>query len=195
MSFRFGHLKSLTLTALIAVMGSATAFAGENYTIDTGHSFVNFSVDHLGISKAFGRFNDFKGTIGKDESGNDLQVSVTINAGSIDTNSERRDKHLRNADFFNANQFDTIVFQSKKTTKNGDEYTVEGDLTMLGVTKSVTFTLKKTGEGKDPWGKIRIGLLGSATIKRSDYNMNYGLDTGAIGDEVEITVSIEGVKE
>lgn len=193
MTFRFNRLKLVALSMVAIATGMTSVVAGESFKIDTGHSFINFAVDHLGISKAFGRFNEFEGSIEKGKDGNPLSINVKINAASIDTNDERRDKHLRNADFFNANQFDSIVFVSKKVTQSGDNYTVNGELTMLGMTKPVTFNLKKTGEGKDPWGNQRIGLLGSATIKRSDFNMKYGLDNGVLGDEVEITVSMEGV--
>lgn len=194
MSFGLRHSKWYVLSALVAVLGMFPATAGDQFSIDTGHSFVNFSVDHLGMSKAFGRFNKFDGSLEKAADGS-FKLSFTIETASIDTNSERRDKHLRNADFFNANQFPEITFVTTKVTKNGDSYAFVGDLTMLGVTKEVTFQVQKTGEGKDPWGKHRIGMMATGKIKRSDFGMNYGLDNGALGDTVELMASIEGVKK
>jgi len=195
MSFRLRHLTMVVFSALATCAFLNPAIAAETYKVDTGHSFLNFSVSHLGFGTAMGRFNEFEGTITRGDSASDYKIDFTINAGSVDTNSERRDKHLRNADFLNAQQFDKITFESTKVTKNGDMLTVVGNLTMVGVTKPVTIELKNMGEGKDPWNNYRVGYYGKATVKRSEFNINYGLDNGVLGDEVTLTISLEAVRK
>ena len=112
---------------------------------------------------------------------------------SVDTKNEKRDQHLKNADFFNAKQFPVMTFKSTKVEGSGDTYKVTGDLTLHGVTKPLTLEIKKGGEAKGMEGEIRGGGETKFAIKRSDYGMNFM--QGPLGDEINIVVSLEGVKQ
>ena len=178
-------------TAALLTVSCFSVFAGE-YKIDLGHSYLMFAVKHMGAGMNYGRFNEFEGSINYDKANpSAMSMNVTVKAESIDTGMERRDGHLRSPDFFNAKQFATVTFKSTKTEVKGDVMMVTGDFTMLGVTKTVTFNMTHTGEGKTRDGGALHGFQGTAKIKRSDYGMNYGIDNGALADEVELIVSVE----
>ncbi len=166
-----------------------------SYSIDGGHSSVIFSIRHMGVGQFFGRFNIIKGSFSID--GDDLgstSVEAEVEANSVDTASKGRDRHLKGGDFFDAGQFPMIKFKSKKAKATGDtSFELVGDFTMLGVTKSVTFQCEFNGKGQGRNGEI-AGMIARATIKRSDFKMNYGLANGALGDEVDLIISVEGAK-
>ena len=188
-------LHPITFGLLISVAGLSQARAAETYEIDAAHSTVIFKVRHLGVSNAYGRFNDFSGTIVADAGHPEKSsVEVTIKADSVDTANEKRDKHLRNQDFFNTKQFPVIIFKSTKVEKTGDKTgKATGDLFLHGVTRTVTVDLTFIGSGKDPWGGHRAGFEAAFAIKRSDYGMKYLLE--GVGDEVHIIVSLEGTRK
>ena len=120
-------------------------------------------------------------------------ITLQIKSDSIDTNDAKRDQHLKNADFLNAKQFPVISFRSSKVQKQGSKQCqVTGQLSLHGITKSITANVSKIGEGKDPWGKYRIGVEAKFSFKRSDFGIKYML--GGLSDEVEVTVAIEGIK-
>jgi len=164
------------------------------YKIDPNHSTIHFKVNHLGYSEMTGRFNTFEGTLTLNKNKSSLNVSIQSN--SIDTNHEKRDDHLRSPDFFNVKQFPTIQFSSTKITVNskGEPISIKGKLSLHGKTNNATFTLTPIGAGKDPWGGYRAGYNATTIIKRSDYGMNFMVG-GGIGDEVEITLNIETIKQ
>lgn len=189
-------MKKRLLTAILAGMAFATpALALDTYELDPVHSHANFKIMHLNIANQYGRFNDIKGTVWFDaKTPANSKVEVTIDASSVDTKADKRDEHLRSPDFFDAKQFPTLSFKSTKVEAAGkDSYKVTGNFTMHGVTKPVSFTFKKTGEGKDPWGNYRMGGETTFTIKRSQFGMNF-MNPG-LGDEVTIMLSFEGVKK
>ncbi|MBL28574.1 MAG: hypothetical protein CMM50_13595 [Rhodospirillaceae bacterium] len=184
-------------SALIAVplaAGAVPAMAAE-YKLDPAHSFIVFKIKHLGFSWLVGRFNSFDGTIEYDpETGPESQsISVTIDAASLDTNHAERDKHLRSDDFFNVSEYPTVTFES--TGYEGDETggTLSGELTFLGVTKPISFEVRKVGEGADPWGGYRAGFEGSYTMTRGDFGMDY--DLGPASRTVEIDLYVEGIRQ
>ena len=178
-------LKPLLISGF-AVAFASTAFSAD-YNIDLSHSSASFTISHLGYSKTTGRFNEFEGTF-SDTQGEE-KVSVTINASTIDSNHEPRDKHLRSPDFFDVKQYPTITFTSTDVTDS----TITGNLTMHGKTKSVTLDMVTVGEGSDPWGGYRKGYSATTTINRSDWGMDYGIP--GVGDSVEIVLEIEGVRQ
>lgn len=178
----------IRLTTLLLSIVSLTSFAGDTYQFDAVHSSVLFKVSHNTVGMAWGRFNKYEGSI--DYDGNVAKsVNISIDVASIDSANADRDDHLRKTDFFNAVEFPTITFKSTSIKANGDNLEVSGDLTMLGITKPVTFKLEQKGpvDGRRG-GKLR-GIHGSAKIKRSDFGMTYALP--GVGDEVTIMVALE----
>lgn len=184
------------LMILIALPG--TSFALDTYTIDTSHSVVEFGVTHMVIAKVKGKFTDFEGTIKYGDNFKDWQIEGEIKVASINTANEKRDDHLRNADFFAVDKYPTITFNSKSMVKKGDGYVCVGDFTMRGVTKEVQVPFKITGVIKDPWGGTRLGLEATLKLDRQDYGVSYNtpLDSGgvAIGNEIDIAIFVEAVK-
>jgi polyisoprenoid-binding protein YceI len=182
-------------SALIAAFLFATpALAGDTYKLDPGHTFVGFQASHFGIGKVYGRFNTVSGSLVYDA--NDVSkssITFEVETASIDTALPKRDDHLRGPDFFNAKQFPKLTFKSTKVGGTKDSLKVTGDLTMHGVTKSVTVDVKLVGAGKDPWGNERVGFETMLKVKRSDFGMKYQLE--AFGDETPIYVTLEGIKQ
>lgn len=187
-------------TAMWAALGalmllSGAASAAEKYDIDASHSSVVFRIKHLDVTWFYGRFNDIKGAVTIDKDKPDAgAVSVEIAARSVDTGNKKRDDHLRGPDFFNVKQFPKLSFKSTSVKAAGDdELEVTGDLTCHGVTKPITIRLVKTGEGKSPFGDFRAGWETKFTIQRSEFGITYS--PKALSDEVELIVSIEGVRK
>lgn len=185
------------LTALFAVAlmaaAAAPASAAETYQVDTVHSYILFKIKHLDIGYSYGRFNGATGELTWDDVNATIAaVAMQVNAKDVDTDVEKRDEHLRSADFFNAEKFTTISFQSTKIQKlAADSFEITGDLTLLGQTRPVTVSARHTGAGQDPWGKFRRGFETEFTIKRSDWGMDFMLE--GLSDEVDLTVSIEAI--
>jgi polyisoprenoid-binding protein YceI len=178
----------------VVVLGLFTIAApahADEFTLDAAHSAVTFKISHIGLSWTHGRFNDVSGTftIDKDKSA----FALNIKTESIDTGVPKRDEHLRSPDFFNAKQFPAISFKTTSAKSVDGGYEVTGDLTLHGVTKPVTFTLKGGRTAEFPKGVTRTGFSTELTIKRSDFGMDKAKE--AIGDEVYISISFEGTKK
>jgi polyisoprenoid-binding protein YceI len=175
-------------------MLSASVFAEEEtYAIDTSHSSVGFKVGHF-FGKVPGRFQKFDGKIKVDRTTFEKgELNAEIDAASIDTANEKRDNHLRNADYFDVTKFPKITFVSKEWKKVGDnEADVTGDLTLHGVTKSVVMRVKALGFGEGKSGVFLSGWEGRTTIKRSEFGITSGAP--AVGEDVEIEINVEGKK-
>ncbi|TDF35614.1 hypothetical protein EYS14_19585 [Alteromonadaceae bacterium M269] len=171
---------------------SSNISSSGKYVIDQNHSGVTFKVSHLGFTNLVGRFNEMSGDI--TASDNKSSLNVVIKTASIDTNHDKRDDHLRSPDFFNAKQFPTISFSSAldvRKVKGKD--VIDGELTMLGVSKPVRLQVEKGNEGKDPWGLYRVGYIATTTVKRSDFGMNFMQE--GIGDDIQVVINIEAVKQ
>jgi polyisoprenoid-binding protein YceI len=196
---RLSMVRSLLFASLVvgAAMSLVPGLAlADNYAVDGAHSFVNFRIKHMGVSYAYGRFDDLSGTFMLDESsGAGMTFDMAIKAASVDTGNPKRDEHLKGPDFFNVKEFPSITFKSKQVRRNGEKgFEVGGDLELHGVVRAVNVRLERVGSGKDPWGGFRTGFEGSFVIKRSDFGMAFGQD-GMLGDEVTIYVAFEGVKK
>ncbi len=185
---------TLPLLAAFAVC-AAPAYAADTYDLDPVHSAALFSVSHLDVSRTHGRFNGISGTLTWDATdAAKSAISITIQTESVDTGNEKRDQHLRLPDFFNTKQFATMTFVSKSFTKVDDKtYTVAGEMTLAGTTKPLSVTVKKIGEGKNPYNSQSIiGFETSFAIKRSDFNIK---GVPAVGDQVDVTFALEAAKK
>jgi polyisoprenoid-binding protein YceI len=198
--FQFSRIskKWLLVGALSATSATMTSGVNaEDYTIDTlgAHAFIQFRIKHLGYSWLYGRFNKFEGEFSYDEKDPQKnKVSVDIDVTSIDSMHAERDKHLRGAKFLNTDKFPTAKFVSTQYVPTG-EGTADliGNLTLHGVTKSVTISVEHIGGGKDPWGGYRNGFAGSLTITAADFNLDLVKSLGADAAEVEMMLSVEGI--
>ena len=169
------------------------------WILDPDHSTIEFRVTHMVVSKTTGRFTDYAGFIDLDaEAGTVKAIEATIKTGSVNTNHEKRDAHLRNADFLDVEHYPTITFKMKTYKKTAEGYTAVGDLTLHGVTKEITLAGQYNGATKDPWGNTRAGFSAEGKLNRKDFGMvwNKTLDSGGlvVGDEVQIRLDIECIK-
>ncbi|HVU04115.1 MAG TPA: YceI family protein [Polyangiaceae bacterium] len=172
--------------------------ARTKYAIDSSHSSVEFVARHMVVAKVRGRFKSFEGVIDLDEGDfTKSQVSVKVDAASIDTAEEKRDGHLRSADFFDVERFPALTFESKRVEKKGDGYAVVGDLTMHGVTREVTLNTSFEGKGKDPWGNQRVAFSATASVNREDFGLNWNqvLEAGGVlvGQKIDIVLEVQAV--
>jgi len=169
----------------------------DEYLIDTkgAHAFIQFRIKHLGYSWLLGRFNNFSGSFRYDDKDPAAStVNVVIKTDSIDSNHAERDKHLRGEDFLNVAKYPEARFTSTSFKDNGDGTAIlTGNLTLHGMTRSITIDVKHIGHGPDPWGGYRRGFEGTTTLKLEDYGITYNL--GPASREVELFLSVEGVRQ
>jgi polyisoprenoid-binding protein YceI len=179
-----------------ATAGSLTG----TYTIDPTHSQIGFGARHAMITKVRGQFNEFSGTGFFDsETPANSNLQVTIQAKSINTNNADRDVHLRSNDFFSMDEFPLITFASTAFSKaDAETYKVTGDLTIRGVSKSITFDLDYTGTAVDPYGNTRVGFEGKVTVDRKDWGINFNaaLEAGGIlvGEKINLEFEISAIR-
>lgn len=185
------------LAALVLAAAPANSPAAETYQLDPAHTFVSFSVAHLGLSRARGSFRDVAGTIQYDSADvTKSSVEVRIKTASVDTDNEGRDQHLRSPDFFDAEKFPEMTFKSRRVERRGQTYVARGELTIKGVAKEVELPFTLSGPIKDPFGgPSRLGVNGSLTIDRRDYGITWSrvMDGGGlfVGNDVTIDISLE----
>jgi polyisoprenoid-binding protein YceI len=154
-----------------------------DYTIDPSHTRIGFSARHAMVTKVRGHFDEFEGSAHVDTATPaNSSVHVTITAASVTTGNEQRDGHLRTPDFFDVESYPQITFVSTHVERDGDEWAITGDLTINGVTRSVTIPFEETGSAKDPFGNTRVGFEGGLTIDRTDWNLKFNaqLETGGV---------------
>jgi polyisoprenoid-binding protein YceI len=196
----YGLVCVLVLTGY-GLLGAPGAVQAETarYDVDPDHSTIEFRVAHMVISKTTGHFKDYSGFIEMDPDAQAVKtIEATIKTTSVNTNHEKRDTHLRTADFFDAEKYPTMTYKLKQYHKNGEHYTAVGDLTLRDVTKEVTLTGTFNGITKDPWGNVRAGFNAEGKLNREDFGMvwNKALDSGGlvVGDDVYIKLDIECIK-
>ncbi|MDA7088875.1 YceI family protein [Pseudomonas sp. SA3-5] len=189
--------KTLAALALGSALLSAGHAVAANYAIDTQgqHAFVNFKISHLGYSWLYGSFKDFDGSFSFDDKNPEAsKVSVTLNTQSVDTNHAERDKHIRSDDFLSVDKHPTATFESTAVKSTGEGTAdITGNLTLNGVTKPVVIAATFIGQGDDPWGGYRAGFAGSTTLKLKDFEIEK--DLGPASAEVELIISVEGVRQ
>ncbi|NBV82695.1 YceI family protein [bacterium] len=186
----------LTLAALVGL--SVSTLAVDTYKIDASHSTVQFSVKHMVLSNTRGNFGAYDGDIKWDKDPKNCSISGSVKAESVDTRDTKRDEHLRSADFFDTAKFPEITLVSKSIKRDRKGYILTADLTMKGVTKTVTLPLTVSEPVKDPWGNQRVNFSTQFKLNRQDYGMtwNKALDNGGlvVGNDVTVDLDIEGVK-
>ncbi len=193
-------IKKINNIAIFIVCGllvalTTTTAAAETYKVDPVHSAISFRIKHLGVAYVRGRFNNASGTITFDDKmPGKSSVKISVKVDDIDTFNAKRDKDLKSNNFFDAKQYPLISFYSETFKKTGEgTYDVTGPLSFHGVTRPLTVKVEYIGSAKDPWGGYRAGFETSFKVKRSDFGMTHML--GGVGDEVRLTVNIEGIRK
>ncbi|MFF5187154.1 YceI family protein [Streptomyces sp. NPDC000345] len=195
----FGRKDTGETTTTATVNPDLAALTGD-YTIDPAHTTIGFVARHAMVTNVKGKFNDFTGSLHLD--GGDPSrstASLDVRMDSIDTGSADRDGHLKSADFFRTDEFPEMTFRSTSAEAlGGDDYRVTGDLSILGVTRTITIDLEFNGSAKDPFGNERVGFEGKAEILRSEWGLtwNAALETGGVlvSDKIKLNFDISAIK-
>ncbi len=177
----------------------ALADISGDYTLDTAHSRLGFVARHAMVTKVRGAFGDWSGTAQIDTANPAASsVRLAIRTASVDTGVADRDGHLRSGDFFDVEQFPEMTFVSTAVTRDGDEWSITGDLTIKGVSKPVTIVFTEHGSAKDPFGNLRVGFEGDVTVNRKDWGLtwNAALETGGIlvSEKVKLEFDISAIR-
>ncbi len=199
-------MQNMTKTLLAVItMASMTALAAApkleegKYNIDSMHSKVGFEVPHLMISSVEGKFNAFSGVIVIDKSFDKSKLDADIEISSIDTGVEKRDSHLKSADFFDAAKYPKMIFKSTSVSGKAESFKITGDLTIKGHTKKgVVLDTKYTGSAVDGYGNTKSAFTASTKISRKEFGLSYNqmVEAGpVVGDEITITLKIQGALE
>ena len=193
-------MRKLTVSILVVAFMFGMSAQAADWNLDQVHSAVEFSVRHLAISKIKGKFNEFEAKMVFDgKSVENGSAEFTIQVASIDTENEDRDKHLKSADFFGAEENPTITFKSKKISAVKDgKFQITGDMTMRGVTKEVTFDCELHGVVQGPGGNTRAGFSAETTINRQDFGVSWSKTLDAcgliVGNDVKLTLELEFIE-
>nr|WP_199157795.1 YceI family protein [Pedobacter sp. ASV2] len=181
---------------LIATSISVASFAQTSWKIDPMHSFVSFSVKHMGISFVEGSFKKFDGAVVASKPDlTDAKINFTVDVNSITTGVDMRDGHLKTDDFFNAEKFPSMKFESTSFKKlSGNNYELSGKLTIRDVTKDVKFAVVYGGTAKDQQGNTKAGFTASTLINRLDYNIKYDPTGAGVAKDVAIKLNLEFVQ-
>ena len=189
--------KTLAALAIGSALLSAGSAMAADYVIDKEgqHAFVDFKISHLGYSYITGTFKDLDGKFSFDAAKpEDAKVEVNVRTASVFSNHAERDKHLRSADVLNVGAHPVATFKSTSVKPTGERsFDITGDLSLNGVTRPVTIRASLIGEGKDPWGGYRAGFEGATRLKLKDFAI--ATDLGPASQEVELTLSVEGVRQ
>ena len=192
-----------TKTAVVDPTFDAPTSAVEDitgdYTIDQTHTRLGFSARHAMVTTVRGQFKEFEGAAVVDAANPaESSVNVTIKAASIDTGVADRDGHLRSGDFFDAEANPEITFVSTRVERDGDDWTITGDLTIKGVAKPVTLQFEQTGSARDPFGNLRVGFEGATTINRKDWGLtwNAALETGGVlvSEKIKLEFDVSAIR-
>lgn len=195
------RLASLAAAVLLAAGVAAAPARAEprQYTLDEEHFSIGFLVHHLGLSDILGMFREASGSFVYDAEAKTISdVEITVQTASVFTNHEKRDEHLRGPDFLNVEEYPTATFTADKAVKTGDDTgKLKGKLTLLGVTKPLTLDVTYKGGTFYPFGDghYAIGISARGTVKRTDYGMTYAAANGWVGDEIELIIEFEAIRQ
>ena len=189
---KFSHLLLALLAGLTGV--TSTAFAADTYTIDPGHTYPSFEADHMGVSFWRGKFEKTTGTVTLDRAAKTGTLDIAIDASSIDFGHQKMNEHAKGKDMFNVEKYPTITYKAKSFKFDGDKpIAVDGELTLLGVTKPVMLTINKFKCIEHPMLKREVcGGDASAEFKRTDFGLSYG--TPRFAPEVKLQIQVEAIK-
>jgi len=189
-------MKSFIISVFTTAALGTQIWASE-FEVDKSHTNINFEVAHLVISTVTGRFDEFSGSFSLNDKNHLTSLNGTVKASSIDTDNEKRDKHLRSADFFDAEKYPELKLTADGfDIAPGKSKKIKAKLSMHGVTKDISVEVKFNGLVKDPWGNQKAGITAEAKINRKDFGLNWNetLETGGVlvGEEVKIVLNIQG---
>ncbi len=190
------YKKTLVLLALAAFLLGGSTRAADTYEIDPEHSTAVFRVKHFSVSYYNGLFRDIRGSIVFDPANpSSSSLNVELKANSVFTNNKQRDGHIKGPDFLHVRQFPVLSFKSTAVEEiEKGSYQVSGELTIRGITKPLTVTVEHVGSSKIPNFGYRVGFTTQFTINRRDFQVNYG-NSSVVGDDVEITLDLEGMRQ
>ena len=186
---------------ILLVLLPLTVWASEDeYIIDKSHFSIGFLVEHIGYAKTLGMFRDINGSYIHDVKNKKINdINIVINTDSVFTNDEKRDEHLRSPDFLHVDKYPEMVFKATDIKINNNESIINGNLTLLGITKPLVLTGKINKIGKYPFGGIIkpyvMGISAKGIIKRSDHAMMYAIKDNLVGDEIELIIEFEARKQ
>ena len=193
------HRLTALLAALLALVSQPLPAEPARYQIDPEHLSVGFLVDHIGYAKVLGMFRKATGAFTFDEqSGRLSDVAIEIDTASVFTNHRKRDGHLKSGDFLNSKEFPTMRFTAREAMPDSDRrYRIAGELELLGVRKPVVLEARWNKSGQYPFGHKAhvVGVSARGSFKRSDFGMLYSVDNGWVGDEVELMIELEAIRQ
>lgn len=187
------------MTAVLSATPLGLGIKAGTWVADTTHSSITFQIRHLGLAKVRGRFDTFASSLTIDENGA-ASVTAEIDLASIDTNNKDRDAHLRSTDFFNTDQHPAMIFESTSVSGSGEEFTVNGNVTINGITKPLALKVEFSGtEFFSGANRNHSGFSATGTIKRSDFGVDFGalpigVDKLALGDDVKFELDLEFIE-
>ncbi|HVJ09147.1 MAG TPA: YceI family protein [Acidisarcina sp.] len=187
--------KALAVATVLAVGASLASAQTSTWKFDSAHSSADFVIRHMGISNVHGHFGNVSGTINLDDKDiTKSSVKATVDTTTVDTGVEQRNTHLKSADFFDVAKYPDMTFVSKQLVKKDGKLELIGDLTMHGVTKSVTLDLDGPSQVMvDPKGVSHRGFSATTSIHRADFGLTYG--NGILGDDVKVSLDVEAIKQ
>ncbi|MDC0985354.1 YceI family protein [Gammaproteobacteria bacterium] len=186
---------------ILLILLPLTVWASEDeYIIDKSHFSIGFLVEHVGYAKTLGMFRDIDGSYIHDVKNKMINdINIVINTDSVFTNDEKRDEHLKSPDFLHVDKYPEMVFKATDIKINNDETIINGNLTLLGITRPLVLTGKINKIGKYPFGGIIkpyvMGISAKGTIKRSDHAMMYAIKDNLVGDEIELIIEFEARRQ
>ena len=186
---------------ILLILLPLTVWASEEeYIIDKSHFSIGFLVEHVGYAKTLGMFRDIDGSYIHDVKNKKINdINIVINTDSVFTNDEKRDEHLKSPDFLHVDKYPEMVFKATDIKINNDETIINGNLTLLGITKPLVLTGKINKIGKYPFGGIIkpyvMGISAKGTIKRSDHAMMYAIKDNLVGDEIDLIIEFEARRQ
>ena len=186
---------------ILLILLPLTVWASEEeYIIDKSHFSIGFLVEHVGYAKTLGMFRDIDGSYIHDVKNKKINdINIVINTDSVFTNDEKRDEHLKSPDFLHVDKYPEMVFKATDIKINNDETTINGNLTLLGITRPLVLTGRINKIGKYPFGGIIkpyvMGISAKGTIKRSDHAMMYAIKDNLVGDEIELIIEFEARRQ